>query len=186
VIDASVAINLLGTAQAARVLRLISRTVIIEDFARDEVQRDPSNGASGRKSLDELEKSGLLTYARLRDAALPSFLALTGATPPDDLADGEAATIALAADVGAVAVLDDTKASRVARQRHPELVILQSLDMLSCDALVTALSPSELSDIIYAALQNARMRVAQPFRRWTVTVLGKERAARCPSLGTRG
>ncbi|MCI0429771.1 MAG: hypothetical protein L0210_04410 [Rhodospirillales bacterium] len=184
VIDASVAINLLGTARAADVLRWVNRRVLIEDLARREVQRDPSNGDSGRKSLDALTQSGLLTYARLGNTALAALIALTGATPPDDLDDGEAAMIALAVEIGAVAVLDVSKATRVAQQRHPSLVVLQTLDLLSCSTLVTAVSPSDLSDLIYAALRNARMRVPHSFRPWTVAVLGKERAANCPSLGT--
>jgi len=182
-IDASVAINLLGTGRAADILRLINRQYVIEDSTRGEVQRDPSNGQPGGASLDGLARSGLLTYARLGDSALASFLALTGAAPPDDLDDGEAATIALAVDIGAVAMLDDKKAIRVAQQRHAGLVVLQTLDLLSCDALAAAVTTAELADIVYAALQNARMRVPLLFRKWTVGMIGYERAARCPSLG---
>jgi len=182
-VDASVAINLLGTGRAADILRLIGRRFVIEDSARAEVQRNPSNGQPGSQSLGALSQSGLLTYVRLRDSAHASFLALTGAEPPDDLDDGEAATIALAVDTGAVALLDDRKAIRVAQQRHSGLVILQTLDLLSCDALVAAVTSAELADIVYAALQNARMRVPLPFRKWTVGIIGNERAAKCPSLG---
>lgn len=182
-VDASVAINLLGTGRAADILRIINRQFVIEDSARSEVQRDPSDGQPGSVALDALSRSGLLTYARLGDSALVSFLALTGAVAPDDLDDGEAATIALAVDTGAVALLDDKKAIRVARERHSGLVVLQTLDLLSCDALAAAVAPAELADIIYAALQNARMRVPLLFRKWTVGVIGYERAAKCPSLG---
>lgn len=182
-VDASVAINLLGTGRAADILRIVDRRFVIEDSARGEVQRDPSNGQPGSVALDALSRSGLLTYARLGDSAFASFLALTGAEPPDDLDDGEAATIALAVDTGAVALLDDKKAIRVARERHSALVVLQTLDLLSCDAPIAAVAPAELADILYAALQNARMRVPLLFRKWTVGVIGYERAAKCPSLG---
>jgi predicted nucleic acid-binding protein len=182
--DASVAINLLGTGQAADILRLVNRKYVIEDSARGEVQRDAYNGQAGSASLDALRQSGLLTYSRLGDTALASFLALTGAEPPDDLDDGEAATIALAVDIGAVAMLDDKKAIRVAQQRHSSLVVLQTLDFLSCGALVAAVSSAELADIVYAALQNARMRVPLLFQKWTVEVIGYERATKCPSLGS--
>lgn len=182
-LDASVAINLLGTGRAADILRIVNRQFVIEDSARGEVQRDPSNGQPGSLALDALSRSGLLTYSRLGDSALAFFLALTGAEPPNDLDDGEAATIALAMDIGAAALLDDKKAIRVARERHSELAVLQTLDLLSCDALMAAVAPAELADIIYAALQNARMRVPLLFRKWTIGVIGYERAAKCPSLG---
>jgi hypothetical protein len=182
-LDASVAINLLGTGRAADILRYTDRRFVIEDAARGEVQRDPSNDQPGSASLDALSRSGLLAYARLEDTAVATFLALTGAEPPDDLDDGEAATIALAEDIGAVAMLDDRKAIRVVQQKLPALVVLQTLDLLSCDALVGAVTPFELADIVYAALQNARMRVPLQFRKWTVDLIGFERAAKCPSLG---
>lgn len=182
VLDASVALNLLGTGRPDVILRLLNRKILIEDFALREVITDPSGG-SGREKLDVLQSAGLLRYNRMSDSAYLLFLEMTGAAPPDDLDDGEAATIALAEEEAAIPLLDDKKATRIAMKRRPDRVVLNSVDLLSSPNVIDGLSRDELSGLVFAALRNARMRVSQPYRSWVITLIGGQRAKLCPSLG---
>ena len=109
------------------------------------------------------------------------FRELTGATPPDDLGDGEAATIAQSFDIGAVPAIDERKATRISLSLRPEHPILHTIDLLACSAVTTALPQQELGDLIYAALFHARMRVPLPCRDWVCAVIGPERVRSCPS-----
>ena len=115
--------------------------------------------------------------------ATPLFLQLALAQPPDGLGDGEAATIAHALTSGASAVIDEKKATRIGAAKFPQLRLLSTLDLLSAPALAEALGGAALADALFSALIDARMGVPSQFRGWIVDVIGKERAAKCPSLG---
>src|ERR1022692_2852810 len=104
VIDASVAINLLGTGRPADLLRVLKRKVLVDEMALEEVTSDPFRKLPGREAMGALVGSGLISIVRLSDSAFDVFLELTGAPPPDDLGDGEAATLAQSFDIGAVPV----------------------------------------------------------------------------------
>jgi len=185
ILDASVAINLLATARPADVLRLLGRKVIVDELALQEVIQDPSSKRSGRLAFDELRDDGLVNYGRLSDAGYATFLELTGASPPDDLDDGEAATIAHAIDIMAVPVIDERKAIRISRVRNPGMVVLHTLDLLACPEVIAGLPNIEIGDLVYNTLQSARMRVQELFYQWVVTTLGSDHAANCPSLSRR-
>jgi Predicted nucleic acid-binding protein, contains PIN domain len=184
VIDASVAINLLGTGNPADLLRMLQRKVLIDEVALNEVTSDPYTKCSGRDAMETLARTGLIFPARLSDLAFETFLELTGATPPDDLGDGEAATLSQAFDIGAVPVIDERKATRIAVLRRPKHPILHTIDLLGCSTIAAALSKRELGDVIYAALTHARMRVPIECRDWVCNMIGLERAKSCPSLGS--
>jgi hypothetical protein len=183
VIDASVAINLLGTGRPADLLRILDRRVIIDQLALAEVTSDPFSKLPGRAAIDALVRSGLIATEKLSAAAFETFLELTAASPPDDLGDGEAATIAHSFDLGAVPVIDERKATRISLSLRPEYPILHTIDILGCSAVESALTRRELSDLIFAALSHARMRVPVPCRDWVCALIGPERARSCPSLG---
>lgn len=131
VFDASVAINLLGTGKPADLLRMLNRKVIIDELALKEVTSDPFSKLPGLEAMGELVRSNLISPAQLSASAFEFlFLERTGAAPPDDLGDGEAATIAQSFDIGAVPVIDERKATRIAlslRLKHP---ILHTIDIL--------------------------------------------------------
>src|ERR1022692_1452487 len=84
VIDASVAINLLGTGRPADLLRMLHRKVLIDELALEEVTSDPFSRLPGREVMEALIRSGLISSARLGASAFEVFLELTGAAPPDD------------------------------------------------------------------------------------------------------
>lgn len=103
--------------------------------------------------------------------------------PPDDLDDGEAATLAQAAFGNYVAVIDERKAVRVSGIQFPELELLNSLDLLTSQELLEQNGRDAIVDFVHLALRNARMRVPPSERPWIVNLLGDDRARECPSLG---
>jgi hypothetical protein len=162
---------------------MLNRKVLIDELALEEVTSDPFRKLPGREAMEALIGSGLISSARLSALAFEVFLELTGAPPPDDLGDGEAATIAQSFDIGAVPVIDERKATRISLSLRPKHPILHTVDILACSAVTTALSRQELGDLVYAALFHARMRVPITCRAWVCAVIGPERTRSCPSLG---
>ena len=183
VLDASVALNLLGTGQAARLLQALGRKVVMDEHAIKEIIFDPSNGASGEHAIAALTAANLITRHRLTTNAYELFLELTGAIPPDDLGDGEAATIATATYAHAIPVIDERKARRIVSTRTPGTPVLHTIDLLACPAVVNAFA-HQIGDIVYGALRHARMRVPDDCRPWVLSVVGLERAKECPSLNS--
>jgi len=183
VLDASVVINLLGSAQPELLLRALGRSILVVDIARNEVTRDPSNNGPAAPMLDALESAGLIRCISLSTSAYESFLDLVGGPAPDDMGDGEAATIAHAEEIKGTILVDDRKAQRVALARPAPRPVLNTLDLLSSSAISEGLSAVERADLVFACLRNARTRVPAAFRPWTIALIGPERAAQCPTLG---
>lgn len=181
VVDASVALNLLGSGKPGVLLRALGRSVVVVDLVRNEIQRDPATGKSAAPILDALVAEGLLADAILSDQAYSEFLSLTGATPPNDLGDGEAATIAHAEEIGGTALLDDGKAVRIAMARPSGVRVLSTLDLFSAP-LDQSIPVLELAELVFQSLRTARMRVAPEFRSWVVDLIGAERVSQCSSL----
>jgi len=183
VLDASVVINFLGTGNAAILIRALGRKCVAERTAWREITRDPLTGRTATEPLKALMSAGLLERQEMRTDATAIFLDLALAQPPDGLGDGESATLAHAVASGASAVIDEKKAIRIAAAKLPQLRILSTLDLLSCSSVTSAVGPAILADAVFSALTYARMGVPIEYRKWVLDLIGKDRAAKCPSLG---
>lgn len=183
ILDASVVINLLGTGDPALLLTNLKRQAFVDEVVLNEVQRNPAGDRRTGELLQSLESSGLLNVVRMSDDAYQRFVELTGAKPPDDLDDGEAATLAQAVSSRCGAVIDERKANRIATAMFPHVPILSTMDLLTAPEVVARIGEDQVSELIYRALRNARMRVPPTFRGWVVGRLGVARLAHCPSIG---
>ncbi|HWX51540.1 MAG TPA: hypothetical protein VNZ61_26140 [Roseomonas sp.] len=181
VLDASAALNLLGSGRPGDVLRVLGHDAVIVEEAAGEVERDPFGGP-GAAAIAALAGTGLLRIAPLSSTAYERFTDLVAAPSPDGLDDGEAATIAHAFDIGAAALLDERKAERVARATVRSLPVFTTLDLLSSPLLEAALGSGAVADLVFSALRHARMRVPQPFRSWVIGLVGPDRICECPSI----
>lgn len=188
VLDASTVLNLLGTGRAADVLRRLGREAVVAEAAAAEVRRDPTRPkgevGSGPAAVQGLVAAGVLRVAALPPDAEALFLALIGAPSPDGLGDGEAATLALAADIGssAVAVSDDAKAVRVGA------TVLASAGGVFCtlDLLAAAATDrDEAAAVVFAALKAANMPVPLRFGTWVRSLVGDDALRECPSFPQR-
>lgn len=184
VLDASSGLNLLGTGRAAEVLRALPHEVLVAEKAAAEIGRDPITGAPGTVALDRLAAEGLIRVVPLSDPAYETYLRLVAAPSPDGLDDGEAATLAHAADAGAVPVFDERKATRIAAGL-PVAPPVCSLDLLSHPALAAALGAAGLADAVHSALHHAKMRVPEGFRPWVLGMIDAERLRGCSSVPRR-
>jgi predicted nucleic acid-binding protein len=101
------------------------------------------------------------------------------------LDDGEAATIAYAAENRMAAVIDERKAHRICQSQYPNLLVGSTMDLLALDAVEKALGRVGLVDAVHRALVGARMRVAPKYLEWTINLVGEERALLCDSLPRR-
>ena len=112
------------------------------------------------------------------------FLELTGAEPPDDLDDGEAAALAVGETLSLPVALDEAKGRRVARERLPDVRLLSSAEIFAMPEVAVALG-AQLVEAMFSALVNARMRVLPDHEEWVRGLLGEARVAQCPSLRRR-
>jgi len=169
-----------GLAGTEELLLVLDASVVINLLATDR------GGSNVDSVLAELETNQLLAIRELGAQGLEDFAAMTEGTIRDTLGDGEAATLALAAEIGAVAVIDENKAARIARERYRDnsMTLLNSLDLLACQAVQQAFR-DDLTAMVLRALQLARMRVPIPFEAWVLDLIGPEEFQRCTSIRLR-
>ena len=182
VLDASVIINLLATGAAAEILDSLRLRAIVEETTLQEVLHNPRNGKPARPYLNDLSNKDMLRFETMNADALDIFLDLVGAPIPDDLSDGEAATIAHAATTDRAAVIDERKATRIVKTNYAHLALCSTLDILSCSRVIEALGAASISSAIFDATNYARMRISSEFVDWVREILGPERAAACRTL----
>jgi hypothetical protein len=158
---------------------------MVDEIALREVTIDPFTRKDPAGIIGNLCKSGLIEVIKMDSAAYEMFIGLTGADPPNDLDDGEAATLAQAALGNYAAVIDERKAIRVAGMHFPDLTLLNSLDLLTSQEMLQQNGRDAIADLVHLALRNARMRVPPCEREVIFNLLGDDRARECPSLGFR-
>jgi predicted nucleic acid-binding protein len=172
-LDASVIINLVASDRIDEILKAIVSPIIIEKTVCNEFKHDPRDGSDAKKIIDTLVSNGRLTVVSLNDSQYETFLNLTGALPPDDIGDGEAATIACADGVGA-AVIDERKAMRIATKDFSHIPLYSSLDLLCADCVFTALGKDAVISAVQDAINKSRMRVPHLWKNWIRDFLGNE------------
>lgn len=187
VLDASVLINLLATARMAEILLATGSRCVVTDQVWGEVWSNPRDTPHVRRAglLDPFVASGALAREALPADAVQTYLDLAGAEPPDDLGDGESATIAYAAAEGALALLDDTKAIGLGRRRFPDLRTMTTAELLKRPEVHRALGDAGVAEALFDALRFARMRVPREHDAWARQILGPEPVALCQSLKRR-
>lgn len=177
--DASVVIGLNASGQARRVIELVERRVIVPNNAAIELEIGARFGHDDGAQLDALVAAGLVERMPLEGMAGEAYTTLIDGTYGETLDDGEAATIALAVQHGAIAVLDERKARRMCGQHYPHVVQGCTAQwLLGAEALGRAAQV----DAIIGALRNGRMRVPREYLHAVVALIGAEAAAECPSL----
>ena len=164
-LDASVIINLVASERSDEILKALGRPIYLEKTICSEFIRDPRDGSDAKMVIEKLVNQGLLKIITLSSSKYEIFLSVTGALPPDDLGDGEAATIACASGVG-VAVIDERKATRIATKVFPNMPVYSSLDLLCADCMIKGLGKAIVINAVRDAIRNARMRVPHPWKRW--------------------
>lgn len=179
VLDASVVINILACGDAARLLKALDQKAVVPRQVVVEIAREPVRHLDDANSFPKLLQSGLLQLHELEDMHYLSFLDLVGAAAPNSLGDGEAATIAAAEQLQCMAIIDERKATRIARSRRAPHLTACTLDLYACTHLASTYSRDDLAVLVFNSMQHARMRIPADRRTWVVDLIGEERAKQC-------
>jgi predicted nucleic acid-binding protein len=182
VCDASTVINLNATGCPAAILKALPNPFVISEVTLGELQEDTRSNRSDAKLVAELQSLALIKALPLDDESSGHFERLVAGKAIDTLDDGEAATIACAVAVKGVPIIDERKASRICKERYPDLLMGSTVDILAHEALSAALDATKLSEAVLNALQRARMRVLPHCLPWVVDLIGPANAGLCPSL----
>lgn len=181
VLDASALINLVATSDPLAILNSLVDPVVVEEAAR-EVRRNPRTRETGAIVLDPLLASGSLQQVKLTEDDAQHFVDLVGASPPDDLDDGEAATLAYAISRGYAVVIDERKAARVVRERYDHILCVTTVRLYRYLLEHRAADRSFISSCVYDSIRLARMRVTAAESPWVLQLLDPTQRANCPSL----
>jgi predicted nucleic acid-binding protein len=182
ILDASTIINLNGTGCAAAILSAIPNRIVVMDAVVDELGMDNRSSRDDAKLLSSLIAAGFVSEIAIGTLKGDHFERLVLGNTADTLDDGEAATIACAMEMRAVAVIDERKAKRICQTRYPTLIVASTVDVLALDSVAKALGEELLAEAVYRALNAARMRVLPEHIDWVVNLIGAERAVLCTSL----
>jgi predicted nucleic acid-binding protein len=181
VLDASAIINFLAIdlVVARDILRateaklVASKRMTVREICQDPRDRSKSIGPR----LDALTEGNLIEFVSI-DGLEEQVVEFCF-----EVDDGEAETMAYAAQSGAVAVIDDEPARRVAERAGIELA--WTGELLLRPQARAAVGEVVLAQALYDALHFGRMRVARQHIPEIVALIGFERAEMCRSLPRR-
>jgi predicted nucleic acid-binding protein len=183
IFDTSVILNFLGTGRSQFLLSNLPDEVFAPKVVIEEITHEAELPTEKDADLKSLIESNLIGSIKENDEAETLALSLAGAPSPDDLDDGEAHAIAYSVVLGANIAIDERKGRRIIRERWPSLSCRFTLDLFEIAAKQARLPTEEYAEIVFCALQHARMPVPKPKRAEIVALIGRSRARLCPSLG---
>jgi predicted nucleic acid-binding protein len=181
-LDASVIINLNATLCAPAILGALPNHVVVVEAVQDEVSKQAHTSKKDGGLLQELIGAGLIKPVSLENRDLERFEELIAGHTADTLDDGEAATIAWAVEHNGIVAIDERKANRVAAQRFPSVPLASTVELLFHDDVVTALGLAQISEAVFLALRDARMRVQNEYLNRVIALLRPEQIEMCLSL----
>lgn len=180
--DASVIINLNATGCAAAIIGALPRRMAVPGSACRELEGGTRFGHDDARQLTQLIEAGVVDRIEIGAGGASIFESLIDGSARTTLDDGEAAAIACAVELQAMALLDERKARRLCAAMFPAVTIGSTAELLLHDAVAAALGASAHVEAIVMALQRGRMRVPPEHCEAVVALIGAERAAACPCL----
>lgn len=180
--DASVWINLAATTRADEILRLSPIQFLITSTALGELENGRAKGRQTAEAVTRLIDLGLVREVSLSSRDEEVFIELVAGPTRLTLDDGEAATIAYSLGSGAVALIDERKATDLCAERYPSLVVMSTTDLLLAGPIASSFQPEGLNECLFLALTVARMRVPDRHLAEVCNRLGPNRCRACKSL----
>ncbi len=172
-LDTSVLINLIAADCVENMRRALQRPLCVESYVAGELTRDPRTGEDGAAVLKGLVDREALEVVTMDDTQVAQFLNLVGAPSPDDLGDGEAATLACGKEHG-FAAIDERKAQRIAKRDHADLTVYSTLDLLGCSQVISEWGMTRVGLSISHALEFGRMRVPHTWKSWVRNLVSED------------
>lgn len=178
VFDSSAIINLIGSGFAKRILTKLSAPSLLEGFVYNEVTKERKR----RVFVDGLVARKLLQAVDMDDNEASFFVSLISSSPKDSLHDGEAATLSIARYRKGIAVIDEKKALRIAREQNRPIPTCCTLDLLRLPSIIQDIKGPKLNKAVFNALKRARMRIPINHEEWVLGLLSAEQIAQCTSI----
>lgn len=182
VADTSVIINLIATSSIETILGVLPNKCLVVEEVMLELEAGWASGKKDADKISELSRENHIEIVRLENDCIGYFEELVSGPSVSTLDDGEAATIAYAADRGLIALIDESKGERISQQRFGDLQVATTVDILSHRRVQTEFGRDKLADVVFNALYDGRMRVRQDQLAWITGLIGAERASQCISL----
>lgn len=182
VLDASVIINLLATANASAILQALKADLVVTGNVVREIDQGAASGRPESRYLAALIDSRVLRVDELAGPSLEHFFDMVSGHTSDSLGDGEAATLAYAYNNRFSAAIDEKKATRIADERYEAMKLLTTIDILACESVQASLGHEVLANATLQALQVARMQVRPHQFDWVAKMIGEDNLAECASL----
>ncbi len=182
VADASVVINLNASGYVDLIMDALPNRMLITEGVADEVERGQARVSGTASSIADPNSHGWAETVTLSPAGMRRFRGLAEGSAGQTLGDGEAATIASALDLRAIALIDERKALRICSERFPNLLTGVTLDVFTHHRVKSVFGRELLSEAVFNALSRGRMRVPTHYLQWVVDLIGASNAVNCRSL----
>lgn len=182
VADTSVIINLVASGLSEQILSGIKNPIYVVDEIIPELERGSEKGCHDADVLNNLINDRIVTCVSLNDDGWEQFEKLVSGSAKTSLDDGEASTLAYCAIHGAIPIIDEKKANRICKEAYSSLISISSVALFRLAEDSQDITEKHLSDAVFSALINGRMRVMEQHLNWVIDLVGIERASRCTSL----
>lgn len=183
--DASFWVSIVASGRSEDILRAIPNPMLITDIAVEELERGRARGRYTFDGVQSLIASSLLSVVTCPEEAEEVYYNLVGGDAAETLDDGEACTLAYALYSSSCAVIDEKKATALARRRYPALPLLSTSDLMLSALVQSAIGMEGAATALFEALMGARMRVPPHLVEEVCTILGEDRVGQCRSLPQR-
>lgn len=175
VLDTSFLTNIFATKFAFPILKSLGCSCWIDETVQRELIRFPDDEKNQAQMLQELEDNGLVLSSVMNDEEAETFRSFVDGDASTSIDDGAGATLSTAYHRELIAVIDERKASGLAKRQVPPIQTVTTVDILRLPCVVTTLTENHLSDAVFNALVNARMRVPIAGEDWVRQLIGEER-----------
>ena len=180
VLDTSVLINLHACTYGERILTALPHDIIVPEVVAKELKHETSKAQGEHGFLRNLATDAKVQITAMTEAEEEIFIQLV--TVPSSLDDGEAATIAIATARNFLPVLDEKKGRTKATDLAPHRIPGWSLDLIRHPSVLHNLCDEEVTNALYLALRDGRMRIPEEHCDDVVKIIGTDRAVECTCL----
>lgn len=180
IFDTSVLINMRASQHAVPIIDALPNEILVPQPVAEELSHQTSEFNCEAQFLDSLLLTRRAQMVQLDGGERSVFEDLVSGDK--SIGDGEAATIAVAANRNLVAVIDDRRGRNRARELVAEIALAWSIDLFLHPMVSSVLNSSTLSESVFFALRDGRMRIHSRYIDRVVKIVGAERALECPCL----
>lgn len=180
ILDTSVVINLHASTWGAQILRALPNVMVVPELVAAELEHETSKGNGEHQFVQALATGGIVERSELTDREYVLYEEMV--TGGNSLGDGEAAAIAMAAERNHIAVIDERRGRKLARQLLPVGRMAWSVDLILHPIVAKGLGRKAQTEAVYLALRDGRMRVHDDHCDQVVGLIGVRRALKCTSL----